>query len=124
MSAVIRTNEALWQQIKTRVHNGSKAGPSGTWNARKAQLAVKLYKDAGGDYVGPKQRKNSLARWSREKWGYIDGKKGNRYLPEKIRSSLTRREKAIENRRKRSATRDGLQRAKYSDSVLRRMQSR
>jgi len=33
---------------------------------------------------------------------YIDGKKGTRYLPEKIRKTLTTKEKAAENRRKKS----------------------
>lgn len=120
----LRTDEKLWQRVKASVQRGATGGPAGTWNARKAQYAVKKYKDAGGKYRGPKRGDNSLVKWTKEKWGYVDGKPGNRYLPETVRRSLTAAEKATENRRKRAATRQGLPRAKYSASVLAKMRKR
>lgn len=115
----IRTNEKLWQTVKNNIHKGSKGGPAGTWNARKAQLAVRKYKDLGGTYKGSR-RGNSLVKWTKEKWDYIDGKKGNRYLPEKIRKTLTSKEKVTENKLKKAATKKGVQRAKYSKTVLKK----
>jgi hypothetical protein len=124
MPSVIRTNPQLWDKIRTNVKLGSVGGPAGTWNARKAQIAVNRYKAAGGRYRGTKSSQNSLVIWTREKWGYIDNKKGNRYLPEKIRKRLTPAEKNVENKRKRLATKRGQQYAKYSASVLKKMQHR
>lgn len=121
---MIRTNPKLWEKIRSSIKKGSVGGPSGTWNARKAQIAVNRYKAAGGKYKGRKSSKNSLVIWTREKWGYIDGKRGNRYLPEKIRKRLTPIEKRAENRRKHLATKRGQQRAKYSKSVAQKMQRR
>lgn len=84
------TDANLWGKIKTKWHYGEKGGVPGQWNARKAQLAVKEYKRLGGRYKTARpSRKNSLARWTKEDWGYIDGKSGNRYLPKKIRSKYS-----------------------------------
>jgi hypothetical protein len=115
------TDAKLWEKIKTKWHYGEKGGVPGQWNARKAQLAVQEYKRLGGRYKTARpSRKNSLVRWTKEDWGYIDGKSGNRYLPKKIRAKLTPKEKRIENRRKKSATKSGKQYAKYSPSVARK----
>lgn len=100
----IKSNPKLWESIKKKVITGSKGGPPHRWSARKAQIAVAEYKRRGGKYKGQKSRSNSLTKWSREKWDYISPKsrktKKGRYLPEKVRKSLTSREKRIENRRK------------------------
>lgn len=118
MSAARRTDEALWERIKTKWMRGAKGGPAGKWNARKAQLAVLEYKDKGGGYLGAKRADNSLKKWTDEDWGYIDGKDGNRYLPKKVRDSLTPQEKRRENRRKKG--REG-EWVPYSDSVASKM---
>lgn len=115
-----RTDPKLWERVKKKVTAGSKGGKPGQWSARKAQLAVAMYKDKGGDYIGAKRKDNSLVVWTREKWDFIDGKKGNRYLPEAVRKKLTPKEKRATNRRKRSATRKGEQYSSYSPSVLRK----
>lgn len=115
---VVRTNEQLWQKIKTKIHEGSKGGTAGTWNARKAQLAVLEYKKQGGGYIGEKSAHNSLVKWTNEKWGYIDGKKGNRYLPEHVRHNLTEAQKKKENAAKKKATKNGQRYAKYSPAVV------
>jgi hypothetical protein len=118
----IKSNPKLWERIKNRVKAGSKGGPKGKWSARKSQLLVKAYKSAGGKFKGKKSRNNSLSKWSREKWDYINksGRKSKRgrYLPEKVRRSLTPSEKRRENRRK------GSKRGKwvsYSKSVTKKM---
>lgn len=117
-----KANPKLWESIKNRVLKGSKGGPAGKWSARKAQLAVAQYKSRGGKYIGRKSKSNSLTKWGKEKWDYVSpssrkSKKG-RYLPEKVRRSLTKKEREIENRRK------GSRRGKwvsYSPSVARKM---
>lgn len=117
-----KANPKLWESVKNKVLRGSKGGPAGKWSARKAQLSVAEYKRRGGKYIGKKSTSNSLSKWSREKWDYISpssrkSKKG-RYLPEKVRRSLTKKERSIENVRK------GSRRGKwvpYSPSVARKM---
>jgi len=59
-----------------------------------------MYKSRGGGYIGPKSKCNSLSKWSREDWGYVGKKGSSRYLPRKVRQSLTPAEKREENRRK------------------------
>ena len=95
-----RTKPALWEAVKVIVKRGVKGGPAGKWSARKSQLAVKMYKSRGGGYIGPKSKCNSLSKWSREDWGYVGKKGSSRYLPRKVRQSLTPAEKREENRRK------------------------
>lgn len=117
MSKAVKSNPKLWSEVVDEVKNSTLAGKSGTWNARKAQHAVRIYKSRGGKYKSKKSDKNSLTIWTKEDWGYIDGQPGNRYLPKKVRESLTEQEKYIENRRKKEATKKGSIKAKYSDTV-------
>jgi hypothetical protein len=125
MSTVaIKSNPKLWEQVKKKVLRGSKGGPPGKWSARKSQLSVAEYKAKGGGYKGKKSPRNSLVKWSREKWDYISpsGRKSKtgRYLPEKVRKMLSPSEKKKENKLK------GSRRGKwvsYSPSVLNKMRS-
>ena len=50
----IKSNPKLWETIKNKILRGSRGGLTGQWSARKAQLAVKEYKDQGGKYLGKK----------------------------------------------------------------------
>lgn len=124
----IRTKPELWEKVKKIVIKSPKGGVSGKWSARKAQLAVALYKKKGGGYKGKKSPRNSLVKWTKEDWGYINenkkskrkskSKKSGRYLPKKVREQLTPREKQIENRLK------GTKRGKwvpYSKSVAKKV---
>lgn len=114
-----RTNEALWDKVKKKVLNGSKGGKKGVWSARKAQLAVLMYKNMGGKYYGKKSKQNSLVKWTLEKWNYICPKCGKgRYLPEVVRNHLSQKEKMEENKRKGS---NKGKRISYSNSVNRKM---
>ena len=86
MSVAKKKNPALWKRIVARVKAGSKGGKPGQWSARKAQLAVRLYKKEGGGYKG-KKGKTSLSKWTKQKWRTKSGKKssetGERYLTRK-----------------------------------------
>jgi hypothetical protein len=91
-----RSNPKLWKTMKNKVLRGDKGGRPGQWSARKAQLAVKLYKDNGGKYTGKRSAKNSLHKWTIQKWRTKTGLPslltGERYLPEKAIKSLTPQE--------------------------------
>jgi len=124
MSEVKRTNPKLWEEVKKKVLKGSRGGPANKWSARKAQISVSEYKARGGGYKGKKSPRNSLVKWTKEKWDYISPKgrksKTGRYLPEKVRKALSPAEKRRENRLK------GSKRGKwvsYSPSVTRKMKS-
>jgi hypothetical protein len=128
MTTAVKTNPELWKKIQTKWKKSSTGGKAGQWNARKAQLAVQEYKRLGGTYKGPKSSKNSLAKWTKEKWGYIDlccgkdrEKSGNRYLPEAVRKKLTPAEKRVTNMQKKRATKQGKQYVPYSTSVVKKM---
>ena len=43
-----RTNPKLWEKVKKSVKRSPKGGKPNMWSARKAQLAVALYKKKGG----------------------------------------------------------------------------
>ncbi len=135
-----RTDPDLWERVKKQVTKSPKGGPSGRWSARKAQIAVALYKKSGGRYKGKKSEKNSLVIWTKEDWGYINDLNKNkksirakrnrkpsnsvkksvpsgRYLPLRVRQNLTPSEKKRENRLK------GKKYGKhipYSESVLKK----
>jgi len=118
----IKSNPKLWEEVKNKVIKGSKGGPPGKISARKMQIAVSEYKARGGGYKGKKSPRNSLVKWTKEKWDYISPKgrksRTGRYLPEKVRKTLSPAEKKRENRLK------GSRRGKwvsYSPSVTRKM---
>ena len=78
-----------------------------------------------------KKSQRSLKKWTSQKWDYLskgDKKKPKskrgRYLPKSVRDSLSRSQKAYENRKKRAATRKGKQRASYSRSVRKKMRGK
>lgn len=122
MAIAKKKNPALWNRIKSRIKAGSKGGRPGQWSARKAQLAVLAYKKAGGGYSGNKSSKNSLKKWTKQKWRTPSGKKskdtGEVYAPSKTISKLKstasgRKKLASANKKKRAATRKGKQHAKH-----------
>jgi|TARA_R100000278_G_C5456992_1_gene159494 hypothetical protein len=130
MASATKTKPKLWKRIVASVKSGSKGGRPGQWSARKAQIATARYKKAGGGYRGKKSSSNKLTKWSKQKWDYVskgDKKKPRakrgRYLPESVRKSLSKSEKAATNRAKRAATRKGKQRAKYSKKVARKVRN-
>lgn len=111
-----RSNPKLWEACKEKAVK--KMG--GTFSARAMQYAVKLYKDAGGKYSGPKTAKNSLVKWTKEDWGYVGKQKKSRYLPKKARKSLTRGEKAATSRAKNKGTKAGKQWVKQPKTIAKK----
>ena len=120
MATAKKRDPAKWASAKAK----AKRKMGGKHSARAMQLAVKYYKDMGGTYSGKKSSKNKLSKWSKQKWDYVvkaDKKKPKakrgRYLPESVRKSLSPSEKAATNRKKRSASAKGKQKAKYSKKI-------
>lgn len=97
----VKANPKLWEEIKTKYTLMDSYGGKG-WNARKAQAASKEYKERGGTYKGPKPtaKNNSLTKWTKEDWNYINPQGNTRYLPQTVRDNLTSTEKAVETRLK------------------------
>lgn len=97
----IRTKPELWKCLVDTIKDTNHYGIKGKWNARRSQLAVRLYKQMGGGYIGKKNPKNLLTKWTKEDWNYINKDKKGRYLPKKVRDSLSDKEKKKENKLKR-----------------------
>ena len=105
MSVAKKKNPELWSRIVSSVKSGTKGGDAGQWSARKAQIAVAKYKEAGGKYVGNKSESNSLSKWTKQEWTTKSGKPsketGERYLPKKAIEALSSSEYAATTRAKR-----------------------
>ena len=77
-----------------------------------------------------KKTQKSLKKWTKQEWDYVtkgDAKKPRakrgRYLPKKVRKSLSKSQKAATNRRKRAANKRGVQKAKYSKRIARKVRN-
>jgi hypothetical protein len=120
MSVSQKTNPSLWKRVVSSVKAGSKGGDAGEWSARKAQLAVKKYKDAGGGYKGDKSSSNSLSKWSKQEWTTSSGKPSEgkrRYLPKAAWKALSSSEKSATNRAKAEGNKEGKQFVKQPKEV-------
>lgn len=107
-----RTKPKLWAEAKKKAkaeacQSGSRR--CGTWDARMAQRAGKLYREAGGGYCGPRTKaQRSMSKWTREDWRTVTGEKAcrridgevvcDRYLPAKAWERLTPPEVAATRR--------------------------
>ena len=116
------SNPTLWETIKNKVMKmetfGTKAGQ---WSARKAQLAVKMYKEKGGKYTDKKDSTNSLVKWSKQDWRTKSGKPshetGERYLPKKAIENLSDKEYRKTSKLKKTATEKGKQFSKQPEKI-------
>jgi hypothetical protein len=119
-----RTNQQLWERIKKQVLRGDKGGLPNQWSARKAQLAVKLYKDKGGKYRGRKTKRNALHQWTIQQWRTKSGLPslltGERYLPTKAIKALSPQEYGATTRRKRLGMSQGKQFVKQPSRIARK----
>ena len=111
-----RTNPALWQKVKDYVMKSNVMGTKANeWSARKSQLAVKLYKENGGEYIG-KKSKNPLAKWTEQNWrtksGLPSSITGERYLPEKAIKALSNKDYQLSSALKRKAMKENIQYSK------------
>jgi len=116
-----RTNPALWEKVKDYVMKSNIMGTKANeWSARKAQLAVKLYKEKGGEYIG-KKSKNSLAKWTEQNWRTKSGLPshitGERYLPEKAIKALTDKQYQLSSALKRKAMKENIQYSKQPSNI-------
>jgi hypothetical protein len=122
---VKRTDPALWEAVKAEVTAQDKGGRPGQWSARKAQLAVFLYKKRGGGYLDPKDPTNSLARWTRQDWRTKSGRPslvtGERYLPARAIEALTAQEYAATTKAKRAGMAKGQQFVKQPGRIAKKV---
>jgi hypothetical protein len=107
-----RDNEKLWEYCKNEA-----VEKMGKFSARSMQYAVKLYKERGGGYLSPKSEDNSLAKWTKEDWGYTGESGHSRYLPKKAREHLTVGEKIATDRAKNKGTKAGKQWVKQPTKI-------
>lgn len=121
MSVAQKSNPALWEKAKSQ----AKARMGGKHSARAMQLAVSIYKKAGGKYKGAKTSSNKLAKWTKQKWrtksGKPSGETGERYLPEKAIKSLSSAEYAATTAAKRKGTKKGKQFVKQPKSIAKKV---
>lgn len=118
-----KANPFLWQKIVDKIMLEDIAGTKkGNWSARKAQLAVKRYKEAGGKYRGQKSPNNSLVKWTKEQWTTKSGKPssqtGERYLPKKAIDALSDKDYARSTKLKREAMKKGEQYSKQPNDIV------
>lgn len=117
------TKPSLRERIKQRIKNSDVGGTAaGKWSARKSQILVKRYEEAGGSYKGRKNKQQrSLVKWNKEDWTTKSGKPssvtGERYLPKKVIKKLSPQQYGNATRAKRNATKEGKQFAPYSDKL-------
>ena len=116
------SNPKLWETVKNKVMKMETAGTkSGQWSARKAQLAVSMYKEKGGGYTDKKDSKNSLTKWSDQHWQTKSGKPshetGERYLPKKAIESLSDKEYRKTSRLKKTSMKKGKQFSKQPEKI-------
>ena len=108
-----KTDQKLWDKVKTEFTEGDKGGKPGQWSARKAQMSTQEYKAEGGGYEGAKSADNHLAQWTEEEWGTKSGaesgKSGERYLPKAARDKLSNSEYRRTTDKKREDTAKGRQ---------------
>lgn len=116
-----RSNPVLWKRIVSQVKKSNKGGKQGQWSARKAQLAVNIYKSKGGSYSSRKSKNNSLVRWTKQKWRTRSGKNsivgrgatGERYLPESVIKSMSKKDYNKSTKLKRKAIRSRKQYSRF-----------
>ena len=120
MATSKKTNPSLWESSKKKAI----ARMGGKHSARAMQLAVKLYKKAGGGYKGAKKTSNSLSKWSKQKWRTSDGSKSEgkkRYLPDAAWKALSPSEKAATNRAKAAGNKKGKQFVKQPKGIAKKV---
>lgn len=71
-----KTNPSLWSRCKSE----AKSRMGGKHSARAMQLALKLYKQRGGGFRGPKPtaKTNKMKKWTKQKWMYLSDYKKNK----------------------------------------------
>jgi adenylate kinase family enzyme/8-oxo-dGTP pyrophosphatase MutT (NUDIX family) len=102
-----KSDPELWSRAKSE----AKSRMGGKHSARAMQLAVKIYKDRGGDYKGrkPSASQNKMRKWTKQDWQTRPGtdeiaKKEDgstsRYLPKAKWDSLSKSEQKATDAKK------------------------
>lgn len=117
-----RTNNKLWAMIKDLILSLELVGTrANQWSARKAQLAVKIYKEMGGEYIGKKNKNNSLTKWSNQNWQTKSGLPSSltheRYLPFEAIQNLTPEQYYLTSLAKQRSTKLGKQYSKQPKEI-------
>ena len=82
-------NKELYEKIKKKLYEEMPKH-----SAYRSSILVKRYKEAGGTYIGKKNKNSGLIRWHKESWKNQRGgegykKKGDVYRPTKRVDSKT-----------------------------------
>lgn len=100
-STAEKLDPELWEEAKADARE-----KFGGHSARAMQYAVKLYKERGGRYKGPKKKDNRLTQWTEQDWTTKSGRPsketGERYLPRDAIAALTPAEYGATTRAKRA----------------------
>jgi|TARA_B100001765_G_C19411967_1_gene297081 hypothetical protein len=126
MTKAKKDNTFLWKQIVAKIKSESSYGTkAGQWSARKAQAAVKRYKEAGGKYKNSKDPNNSLHKWTKQDWrtksGLNSSDTSERYLPAKAIESLSQEEYVFTSEKKNKDTLKGKQFSKQPKSIAKKV---
>ena len=116
------SNPKLWESVKNKIMKMETGGTkAGQWSARKAQMAVAMYKEKGGGYTDKKDSNNSLTKWSDQHWQTKSGKPshvtGERYLPKKAIENLSDKEYRKTSRLKKDSMKKGKQFSKQPEKI-------
>jgi len=116
------SNPKLWESVKNKIMKMETGGTkAGQWSARKAQMAVAMYKEKGGGYTDKKESNNSLTKWSDQHWQTKSGKPshvtGERYLPKKAIENLSDKEYRKTSRLKKTSMKKGKQFSKQPEKI-------
>tara|TARA_B100000686_G_scaffold210897_1_gene217711 strand:+ start:4030 stop:4425 length:396 start_codon:yes stop_codon:yes gene_type:complete len=126
MTKAIKDNPKLWKQVVSKIKSESLYGTkAGEWSARKAQVAVKRYKKAGGGYKDLKDSNNSLDKWTKQDWrtksGMNSSDTGERYLPAKAIKALSKKEYISTSEKKRKDILKGKQFSKQPKLIAKKI---
>lgn len=124
-----KRNPILWKKIVLQVKKSNKGGKPGQWSARKAQLAVKIYKKNGGSYYNKKSKNNSLYKWTKQNWRTRSGKPsimgkyatGERYLPYDVIKHTSKSDYNKSSRVKRKSIKLGKQYSKQPSKLRKKL---
>ncbi len=106
------TAPELRERLKEEIRASDKGGRPGQWSARKSQLLVRAYEQAGGGYTSDGERTEAqrhLQQWGEQDWHTKDGGADARgaggtarYLPDAAWKLLSEAEREATDRRKRA----------------------
>lgn len=107
------TEPELRERLQSQIKAGDRGGKPGQWSARKSQLLVREYEQAGGGYVDDghlSEQQEHLRQWGEQDWhtasGDADARDADgtsRYLPDVAWQLLTPAERRATDRSKHGA---------------------